>query len=147
MQPKFLGAIVAALAAVFLLAWKTPVTQDGHSESALHERMEDLNSTLRRVNRLVKDKQKISEAVDLVVEMEHDVLDAKGEVPPRADKLEGAVRDSFVLGYRRDMIKLLVMLTELEMACLEGNTDAAQAVVERLVSHRNASHELYQDEE
>ena len=147
MQTKFLGVIVAALAAALLLAWKTPVTQDGGSESALHASMEDLNSTLRRVDRLIKDEQKISEAVDLVVEMEHDALDAKGEVPPRAARLEGAARDAFVLGYRRDMIKLLVTLTELEMACLEGQTDAAQAVVERLVSHRNASHDLYQDEE
>ena len=147
MQSKILGVIAAALATTLLLAWNTPAQDvvEG-SESVLHESMEDLNSTLRRVNRLIKTPEKISEAADMVAKMEHNALDAKGETPPMAETLEGAAREAFMLGYRRDMIKLLATLTELELACLDGEAEAAQAIVERLVSHRNASHELYQDE-
>ena len=78
--------------------------------------------------------------------MERNVLDSKGEVPHRAEALEGAAKDEFVLAFRRDMIRLLVTLTELEMACLEGKADEAQAILKRMVKHRNDSHELYQEE-
>ena len=118
MQTKVFGAIVAALVATPLLTWDAFAVQEAQDqeeqESVLHGSMEDLNATLRKVNRMVKDPEQLGAAVELVVSMERNVLDSKGEVPHRAEALEGAAKDEFVLAFRRDMIRLLVTLTELE---------------------------------
>jgi hypothetical protein len=75
------------------------------------------------------------------------VIAAKSEVPPRAETLQGEEREAFVRGFRSELARVLATLAELELACLEGRTEDAQALVTKLADAKRAGHDKYQEQD
>jgi hypothetical protein len=137
--------LLPCLAVLALAPVLAPARQE--QETPLQLGMEQMNGALRQIGRLVKDPAGLSAALGPIVEMQRGVLAAKGETPPLAETLQGEEREAFVRGFRTELARVLAKLAELEVACLEGRAEDAQALAQQLGDAKRAGHDAYKDRE
>ncbi|HLO42251.1 MAG TPA: cytochrome b562 [Phycisphaerales bacterium] len=99
--------------------------------------MKGLRQGMRQIRDLVADPAKKEEALQMIGLMQRAAVAAKGNKPEHMK--EGVSIDDF----RREMIKLVTQLLELETAVLDGKTEEAAALVTKLGEFRDASHEKF----
>jgi soluble cytochrome b562 len=99
--------------------------------------MKGLRQGMRQIRELVADPAKKEEALQLVGTMQRAAIAAKNSKPEHMK--EGASPDD----YRREMIKLVTMLLELETNVLDGKTEEANALIAKLGEFRDSSHEKF----
>ena len=157
-----IGTLALALFAVPALAtWSpsaaapaTSLVQDHHEEhgehgeeDALHEAMEHMKGSVRRMGKLLQSGN-TAECLPLLAEFQSNALAAKGALPDLAEGLEAAERERFVTGYRIMMVKLVRTSCDLELALLEGRTEDAQRIFQsELRPMEKAGHAEYRDKE
>lgn len=116
-------------------------------DSPLLAAMDEINAGLRNLRRAVKDPERRADCLAIVDEMQGAVLRAKREVPPIAAKQEGEAGARTTSGYRRMMAEVLATTARLEIAILDGDAEAAGAVLRELNELKAAGHERFQEAE
>jgi len=87
------------------------------------------------------------ELQDLLV-MERHVLAAKVLEPANMDDVPADQRPAHLTDFRRDMAKLLGLLSQLELAVLDGHPDDAKNLIAGpLLDLRDKAHDKFQKEE
>lgn len=99
--------------------------------------MKGLRQGMRQIRELVADPAKKEEALQMIGLMQRAAVAAKNSKPEHMK--EGASPDD----YRREMIKLVTMLLELETNVLDGKTEEANALIGKLGEFRDSSHEKF----
>jgi soluble cytochrome b562 len=120
---------------------------DEHEHTELEERMEEIESAVKRLRRSLRDDANRADSLALVVEMQRATLASKGLAPKRAATLEGEARARFEREYRRTMVDLLSAQLELEAALLDGDLEAAKAAFTRVRDFEDSGHERFSEEE
>ena len=144
MKRTSLYLLAAALIAAFTLAvlpTQQPASADNHGDKAgkevIHEAMEVLGGTYRKVRRQMSDASKNAETADMLATMITASADAKKHLPETAST--GDLKNS----YRVIMNKLIVSLANAENAALTGDNDKLREYVLAANSAKGEGHELF----
>lgn len=115
-------------------------------DTPLYLAMEAMNKSYKTLKRQVPDKAQNDASLKLLLEMQKNVLTAKGEIPERGKKLSEADRPKFVREYRGALNGLLAHLIKIETAVSEENNAEAEKLVAALVDIKTAGHEKFVEE-
>lgn len=112
-------------------------------EDSLHDVMEAMKPLLKSLSTACAAKAK-EPALAAVTEMQRLMLVAKVFEPTTLADTPEADRPALLLGFRKDLLRALKELADVELDVLDGNFDAATKRVETsLPDLRDEAHELY----
>lgn len=117
--------------------------EHGALEQAMH-RFED---HLRFLRRSLKEPAQDEQSLEHIWQAEQDALAAKALVPEMAAAIAEAERAAFVTDYRKEMVKLVAAMLELEAAFLSGDREATQAAYKAVKALEKPAHERFRVEE
>src|SRR5688500_397495 len=115
-------------------------------ENAIHDSMEAMNKSYKKLKTQVTDKAQNEASLKLLLEMQKNVLTAKGEIPERVKKASEADRAKLVQGYRTEMNGLMTHLIKIETAVSDGNNAEAEKLVAALMDIKKAGHDKFTEE-
>lgn len=127
----------------------TPMLAESHEhehESALHETMEEVGPTVRKLRGALA-KKDAAESLMLIHQLQSLTAEALKHQPDLADTQPDADRAKFVLAYKRQMAQLYQAELDLEEALLNGDHDQAQALYKSLHEHKEKGHAQFQEKE
>jgi soluble cytochrome b562 len=101
--------------------------------------MKSMNRAMRALKTTIGDPGKRDESLRSIWAMEAGAVAAKSGKP---DHLEGK-GDQALDEFRRDQIKLVGMMLEMETAVMDGKTDAATAVLGKIEAFREEAHKRF----
>lgn len=158
LAPMTLGAVIVGGALAMPEVWAQPEKQPqaqpgrraggpggpgeggpGGRVASVEGSMKAMNRGLRELRHNLADASKKDQNLASVWGIERACVAAKAGKP---DNLEGdqvKMLDTF----RREQIKLMTILLDLETAILDGKTDAAQALLKKVVDLRDESHKTF----
>ncbi|MFO0861355.1 MAG: cytochrome b562 [Phycisphaerales bacterium] len=115
----------------------------GERRVSVEGAMKTMNRSLKQLRAQLADASKKDENLNLVNEMQRGCVMAKGAPLPK-DVLEragdAAAQAKMKTTYRNDMIALLRMLIDLEIAVEDGKTDQAKHLLEKIEAERDRAH-------
>lgn len=136
----------AILATAFALP-RIAASAEAEKEDTLHLAMEGLQSATRKLNRQIKDPTKNASSLELVVEMQKHVMNAKGATPDTTAKQPADQRAAYLSDYRKRMVKLLGTLLDVEAALIDGSNEQASTHLESALEQRFQGHKIFKVEE
>lgn len=105
--------------------------------------MKGMNRALKTLHSQIKDESKLQENLQLISDAQRACVGAKGQPAPD-DILEKAkdeaAKKELSKTYRRDLIRALKKLVEIEEGLLDGKSDAAAAALEEVIKLRDEAH-------
>jgi soluble cytochrome b562 len=122
------------------------VIAEEHKHTPLEDAMDAMNKALRTLKTQAADVSKQASNLELVSEMQKQMVLAKSLTPARAESLQAADKQKFLIEYRKAMVGLIGELLKLEAAFLDGKTDDAQAIIKNLNKIKTDGHEKFQVE-
>jgi hypothetical protein len=142
---------IGALALVcFSLNAGSAVPQDesaSHDESVLEANMELVEDGMKALRRSVRSPEGWPASLATVAELQQAILTCKTEVPIMAASRPEAERPAFVAAYRKEMATMLRTMTELEIALLDGDEEAIQALYKTIRAMEDDGHDRFTEEE
>lgn len=114
----------------------------------LHQAMERMKGELKKVSNGVADPAKNEETLKAISSLQALVIEGKSGSPENLDQQPAADQPAFKIAFRKDMLKTLRDLIELEVLVLDGkNAEAAAFVKSRIIPDRDEGHDKYRKEE
>ncbi len=120
-------------------ALATPV-QD---KTELQQHMGKNQKAFLRIRKWSKDPEKNAKTLEQVVILQQEFLHAKSLVPKKAAGLGDEEKKTFILAYRKGIIKMISLALKLETQLLDGDNKAAQETVKEMLEHLRQSHEKF----
>ena len=145
MQLKSLTRVSVVVVAVVLGGWLASPVRSAE-DTPLHTAMESINKSYKKLRTQITDAGKNEDSLKLLLDMQKNVLAAKGEVPVTAEKVAAADKPKFIQGYRTEMNGLLTHLIKIETAVLEGKNSDAEKLVAGLMDIKKAGHDKFYPE-
>lgn len=136
------GFVMVALVLVGLIASQARSAE----ESVIIDNMEAMNKSYKKLRTQVTDKSQNEASIKLLLEMQKNVVTAKGEVPERVKKASEGDRVKMIQGYRAEMNGLLAHLIKIETAISDGNNAEAEKMVAALMDIKKTGHEKFMEE-
>ena len=122
----------------------SPVVPD---DSELEERMHAIEDHIRKLRRSLRDEEGTAASLELVAELQADTLACKLLTPHTVENVPEAERAAFLRDYRKTMAELLREEIALEIALLEGDTEAATTAFRAIRAMEDPGHERFAGEE
>lgn len=141
-SPLLVGTLLLSFAAG--LAYTRPVPQDD-DPTPLAEEMGGLQSGQRKLRKLIKNPEAKQETLEIIRGMEQNAITAINLAPAIPAGMEEAKQAAWTIGYKREMVKVLDALLVMELAVVEGRTDAAAAAYKGLGELKKSGHDTYQE--
>jgi soluble cytochrome b562 len=127
-----------------------PAKQEGRRDGKKHEaetplaqQMEKIDDAMNFLKRGLRDPAKRDDCLAQVATAQAACVAAKLLVPKLAATTADAERPAFVKNYRKGMASLLIELTNLELALLNGEKDAALASYKKLEAMEEDGHNSF----
>lgn len=156
MKTTLLLLLALSLPTAAALARPRPALQDGGAgaqpaqgepETPLKAAMEDLDESLGRLRRALRDDTQPAEALAAVAAMEEATLRAKGLVPPIAEQAPEAERAALVRDYRKLLVELMASQLALETELLDGDLEGARERFKEVRAFEDTGHERFTEED
>jgi len=100
-----------------------------------------------RIRKWSKDPAKNAKTLEQVVTLQQEFLHAKSLVPKMAAGLGDEKKKTFILAYRKGIIKMISLTLKLETQLLDGDNKAAQETVKEMLEHQRQSHEKFKEKD
>ncbi len=145
--------LVTARAATAWLCPPSLLFADGHGAEgngkapSLMDLMDEIGDLHRGLRRSVKDADSAKEAVPDVRRMQRLAARSMMLVPAMAADLPASERPAFHLAYKREMVRLISGLLDLEEAMMAGKVEEAKTIYKGLGKIKAAGHKQFQREE
>jgi len=146
LPPSFrrtMGAALLALAGLGLVAVAAPA-QETEEEGPLHAAMEEMQSGLRSLRKLIGSAETTAQAVDLVRAMQGHALTAFGHPPAPPESNAGDAAKLWSVEFRQGIHGLLGELLSLEHLLVEGKLEEAKASYATLTKIKKEAHDRFQ---
>ncbi|MGE0430836.1 MAG: hypothetical protein AB7K09_03090 [Planctomycetota bacterium] len=147
--PRAIPVVLTLALAIALLA-SSGVSQDPkpepqpdtQKEPTLHQRMEAFEDGKRALRRIISDATQKEKVLEILATMQANFTAAKSIVPTQVSKIEDAeARAKMATTYRIQLVKVLRVLCDIEIAVLEGRGTDAANLLRSLGSLEHESHE------
>ncbi|TDJ78026.1 MAG: hypothetical protein E2O39_01650 [Planctomycetota bacterium] len=132
--------LVATAASPFIA---TAAAQDDE-ETPLGEQMEELQSGLRRLRKLVTKPDEKEATLEILRAMQGHGIQAFALGPEPPETLPAAEHAEWSVNFRRQILKVVDQLLVVELAVSEGRTEDAKSAYKELGQLKNAGHDTYQ---
>ena len=109
----------------------------------LADTMLELQSALKKLRRSVRKQEQESDSLAHLQVIQRTALITKDLVPAMTADVPEADRAAFVKAYRREMLVLLQKCIACEIAVLDGDTDAANALYKEIAAMEDSGHERF----
>ena len=138
------GAMALPLASSRSGALETVPTASAPQDKALtlEGHMKAVNKSMKQVRNFLK-KPTGDAPVALVIDMQKHSFEAKLIDPKKTPKEDGKEKVEFVLGFKKEMRDMIVMLLDLELALDKKDWVAAGKLMEELDTQKSESHKVY----
>ncbi len=150
MMAGVLGAalVLIALSAGLMATGARAAQEEGDSRARFDAAKDALDGGMKKLRRSLRSADRQAESLETVLEMQRAAMSVKTVVPPgaRLEKTPESERDAYLTGYQKEMALLMLELLKLEIALIDGDTDAAQAAYEALQERKDISHKNYTEE-
>ncbi len=113
------------------------------ADDALHEHMEAIENSVKRLRRSLRDPEQLPASLTLVGQMQADTLACKGEKPHAPENVTGEALEEYHTAYRRMMVDFLAAQLELEAALLDGDKAKADAAFSKVRDFEETGHERF----
>ena len=120
-------------------AVETPVDPD----EILIDNMKVVEDGMKALRKQLSKPEQYPQALELVVSMQQAAMTCKLIPPPMTIGLPEEERPAFVLAYRKDMIAMQEAMLALELALLDGDTDAVKDRYKALRDLEEPAHERF----
>lgn len=123
----------------------SPLTAAPHEEghTQLEEQMETIGKTFRSLRRSVRDPENNAESAEMVGEMLKAAKASMEFKPAWTAEQPADEQADFVAGYKKEMEKFVMLLTDLKAALEADENEKAQDLVGELRSQQRSSHKTY----
>lgn len=111
---------------------------------SLEAHMKAVNKSMKQLRNFLKNPTGDA-PVALVLDMQKHAWESKLMDPKKTPKEEGKEKVDFVLGYKKEMRDMLVMLLDLELALDKKDWAAASKLMEELDKQKSDSHKIYKN--
>ena len=117
-----------------------------HHDSPLGDIMEEMKDNMRAARKLIDAVEQHPQCIVHIQRMQQLALDALPYCPKFSgeDNLE---KSKYEINYKRRLLVVADTLLELELALLQGDTEAAQEFYQRLRQTKKDSHGIYDPED
>ena len=116
-------------------------------ESPTHAAMEELQSAMRKLRRMLRDPDQAPATIELLRAMQKNALITFDHSPEPPEGMPESEIEPFHVEYRRRILRLADEMCACELAVLEGRTEDARASFKQLTELKNEGHERFQIEE
>ena len=143
-------AIALVLGGGLLYAPRAVLSDEEHEhaeETELMEHMEVLKRHFRHLKEQVENPAHNEDSLARVQAMEMHAIEAKTLVPVKVQELPEAERARALLGFRKQMVRLVEELLALEVILLEGRNDEALAQLKTVYEVMKQGREKYKKED
>ncbi len=122
--------------------------KEGEEES-LEDCMDEMSSMLKELRKGLKNESLTTErSLELIADIQEEALECKAMNPSIIKELPEDQQAKAVCEYRKQMAGLVIVFLEVEIALLEGDTDAAQALIKKSYGAKKTGHKQFiKDEE
>jgi len=129
-----------------------PKSKEVSGEEAFHDSMEEAGEVLRKLKRSLFTEQTRPSDLARIQQIQEQLLIAKAAymdapVSENAEQEFGHDQQALRITLRMDIARALKGTLEIELAILEGDTQAAMREIEKLQDLRDKSHDLFEPEE
>lgn len=132
------GAFAVASSGPTSPAPVSPVTWEGD----LEESMEAMDQAFEAVLAAIE-KKDADAAMEPVGKMQTGCLHAKTMHPPKLRTVEDKDKAAFLSGYRKEMLALLKVTADLEIALIDKDFDKAKKLVDEIDGMQKKGHDTY----
>ena len=115
-------------------------------ETDLDRDMLEVKAQVRLLRRSLRSPDKNEASLKSLQILQTHVLAAKARIPRNTKDLPEAERAAYVLSYRADMLKFLIIAIEVESALIAGDMDGAQELFKSFREQEDPAHEKFTDE-
>ncbi len=112
-------------------------------DTELEKHMEVIDKAMKKLRRTIKDPANNKESLELIQQMQAASVASKKETPAHLAEAPEADRPKLLIGYRKDMAKVIGTMCEMEMALLDNNNDKAADLLKTIKDQEEAGHEKY----
>jgi len=142
---------IAAIALLLLspLAFNLPNVQAESDEekTELHKKMEVIGETMGALRKQLKDPAKNEDTLAKIVAIQKLTLECKDLKPAMLAQVADGEKATFLLNYRKEMVRMMTELMKLELMIAEGNNEDAAKQFRALIKVKYSGHEKFQPEE
>ena len=138
---------VAPLALLLIAGIPFALAGPAQDKTKLQQHMGKNQKSFLRIRKWSKDPEKNARTLEQVVILQQEFLHAKSLVPKKAGGLGGEERKTFILAYRKGIIKMISLALKLETQILDGDNEAAQQTVKEMLDHQRQSHGKFKEED
>lgn len=117
-----------------------PPQREGGGE--LEHVMESIDKNFEAVLQSIE-KKDAAAALELVSKIQSGVIESKSMLPPKLRTIEEKDQAAFKAGYRKELMTLLKLTADLDIALVDGDLEKAKAVAEQIDAQKKSSHEVY----
>ena len=114
-----LAALLLLSPLAFDLSTATAGDHEEH-ETELHQKMEQIGETMGALRKQLKDPSKNADSLAKIVAAEKLALECKDLKPALLKKIADGEKETFLLNYRKEMVRLITELMKLELLIAEG---------------------------
>ena len=138
---------IAPLALLLVAGIPFALAEPAQDETELQKHMGKNMKAFLRIRKWSKDPEKNAKTLEQVVVLQQEFLQAKSLVPKKAAGLGDEEKKTFILAYRKGIIKMISLALKLETQLLDGDNKAAQETVREMLEHQRQSHEKFKEED
>ena len=121
--------------------------EEADEHGPLHEAMEELQSGMRKIRKMLSKPEEKEAAIELLRHMQANALVAFQNPPePGSDVGPSRVGPGWRIGFKRQILKVIDELLAVEHAVAEGRSEDAKAGYATLASLKKEGHDDYQVE-
>ena len=135
--------LLAGLVVASPLAVRPALAAD---DTELAKQMEVMQDAQKELRKSVKSADGNATSLEALTKYQQATIAAKALVPAKAAKMPEAEKAKFVAAYRKDMAALLVHLTQIETAVLDGDNAKAEELFKGLKKIEDDGHEKFSEE-
>ena len=138
------------LLAVAILAFAAPfvrAAEEKKTKTGLDDQMENIDEAMSKLRRTIRKAELNNDSLKLLTDLQQAAVACKAMVPAKAAKLPESQRAPFIAAYRKDMAELVISLSQMEIAILNGDNTKAQDIYKQLKTMEDKGHDKYKEEE
>ncbi len=138
---------IAPLALLLAAGIPIALARPAQDKTELQQHMGKNQKSFLRIRKWSKDPEKNAKTLDQVVMIQQEFLHAKLLVPKKAEGLGDKEKKTFILAFRKGIIKMISLALKMETQLLDGDNKAAQETVKEMLDHQRQSHEKFKGED
>ena len=140
--------VIGVIVALCAVGWAhTESTTSEKEEVDLNTLMENMGQAHRKLRRQISEPTEVESSLALIATMQKDAALALTMPPSMTDTIPKEQQGKFLLAFKRQMLKLMSGLLDVEEAMLDEDIAKAKVANRKLLQVKRRGHEMFQEEE